>query len=139
MILTLLYIKGEREDIRNWPAISLLNVDYKIITKILAERLKTVLPSIIHNDQKGFVKGRNINQANRLLQDIISYSDQNQQNSAIIFLDYEKAFDRVELYWTLKCLKQFKFGETYTKTTILTNGFRIIFQNKPLNEAGVSS
>ena len=33
-ILTLLYKKGEREDIRNWRPISLLNVDYKIITKI---------------------------------------------------------------------------------------------------------
>ena len=39
-ILTLLYKKGVREDIRNWRPISLLNVDYKIITKILDERLK---------------------------------------------------------------------------------------------------
>ena len=133
-ILTLLYKKGEREDIRNRRPISLLNVDYKIITKLLAERLKKVLPPIIHNDQKGFVKGRNINQANRLLQDIIPYSDQNEQNSAIIFLDYEKAFDRVEWSWTLKCLKQFRFGRKfiawidmvfkYAKTSILTNGFR---------------
>ena len=83
-ILTLLYKKGEREDIKNWRPISLLNVDYKIITKILAERLKNVLPQIIHPDQKGFVKGRNINQANRLLQDIINYSDQNEQNAAIL-------------------------------------------------------
>ena len=81
-ILTLLYKKGEREDIRNWRPISLLNVDYKIITKILAERLKKVLPSIIHSDQKGFVQGRNIQEANRLLQDIFSYTDQNQMNSA---------------------------------------------------------
>ena len=35
-ILTLLYKKGEREDIRNLRPISLLNVDYKIITKLLA-------------------------------------------------------------------------------------------------------
>lgn len=53
-VLTLLYKKGEREDIKNWRPISLLNVDYKIITKILAERIKQVLPSIIHSDQKRF-------------------------------------------------------------------------------------
>ena len=35
-ILTLLYKKGEREDISNWRPISLLNADYKIITKVLA-------------------------------------------------------------------------------------------------------
>ena len=133
-ILTLLYKKGEREDIRNWRPISLLNVDYKIITKILAERLKKVLPSIIHSDQKGFVQGRNIQEANRLLQDIISYTDQNQMNSALIFLDYEKAFDRVEWVWTLNCLQKFNFGEKFiswidmvfkkAKTSILTNGYR---------------
>ena len=133
-ILTLLYKKGEREDIRNWRPISLLNVDYKIITKILAERLKKVLPYIIHTDQKGFVQGRNIQEANRLLQDIISYTDQYQMNSAIIFLDYENAFDRVEWSWTLNCLKTFNFGTKFiswvnmifkeAKTSILTNGFR---------------
>ena len=133
-VLTLLYKKGEREDIRNWRPISLLNVDYKIITKILAERLKRVLPSIIHNDQKGFVKGRNINDANRLLQDLIFYTDKNELNSAIIFLDYEKAFDRVEWSWVLKCLSKFNFGRKYiswihmvfksAKTSILTNGYR---------------
>ena len=133
-VLTLLYKKGEREDIRNWRPISLLNVDYKIITKLLAERLKKVLPSIIHNDQKGFVKGRNINDANRLLQDLIFYSDKQEFNSAIIFLDYEKAFDRVEWSWVLKCLSQFNFGGKFiswidmvfrdAKTSILTNGYR---------------
>ena len=75
---------------RNWRPISLLNVDYKIITKILAERLRNALPSIIHSDQKCFVQGRNMHEANRLLQDIIPYTDHNQVNSTIIFLDYEK-------------------------------------------------
>ena len=98
---------------RNWRPISLLNVDYKIITKILAERLKKVLPSIIHSDQKGFVQGRNIHEANRLLQDIISYTDHNQINIAIIFLDYEKAFDRVEWSWKLKYLCKFNFDEKF--------------------------
>ena len=73
-MLTLLYKKGEREDISNWWPISFLNVDYKIITKIIAERLKPLVPNIIHPDQKGYVNGRNIFQANRLLKDVIVYS-----------------------------------------------------------------
>jgi hypothetical protein len=49
-IITFLFKKGEREDIRNWRPITLLNVDYKIISKILAERLKKVLPKIINTE-----------------------------------------------------------------------------------------
>ena len=133
-ILTLLYKKGEREDIGNWRPISLLNTDYKIITKVLAERVKIVLPKIIHPDQKGFINGRNISDANRLLQDLIKYSDEHEINSSIIFIDYQKAFDRVEWPWALKCLERFNFGPKFrgwinmiyknAKTCILTNGFR---------------
>ena len=89
-MLTLLYKNGECEDISNWRPISLLNVDYKIITKILAERLKPLLPNIIHPDQIGYVNGRNIFDANRLLQDVIKYSEEEKINSSIIFLDYQK-------------------------------------------------
>ena len=104
-ILTLLYKKGEREDIGNWRPISLLSTDYKIITKVLAERVKIVSPKIIHPVEKGFINGRNISDANRLLQDLIKYSDEHEINSSIIFIDYQKAFDRVEWPWALKCLE----------------------------------
>ena len=133
-IITLLYKKGNREEITNWRPISLLNTDYKIITKILAERLKLFLPTLIHSDQKGFVNGRNISEANRLIQDVIEYADQNNLAASIIFIDYMKAFDRVEWDWTLKCLETFNFGSKFrswvkmifkhARTSVLTNGFR---------------
>ena len=97
-IITLLYKKGNREDISNWRPISLLNTDYKIITKLLAERLKLFLPKLVHSDQKGFISGRNISDANRLVQDIIEYSDRNQLNSAVIFLDCKLYYFVVYLY-----------------------------------------
>ena len=132
-IITLLYKKGNREDISKWRPISLLNTDYKIITKLLAERLKLFLPKLVHSDQKGFVSGRNISDANRLIQDIIEYSDRNRLNSAVIFLDYKKAFDRVEWDWTVRCLQKFNFDRKFqswirmifkhAKASILTNGF----------------
>ena len=136
-ILTLLYKKGERENIANWRPISSLNTDYKIITKVLAERLKIFLPKLIHPDQKGFITGRNIADANRLLQDAVEYSEQRGKNSSIIFLDYNKPSDRVEWQWVLKCLEKFNFGPNFiqcinmllkeAKTCILTNGFRSMY------------
>ena len=91
----------------------MLNTDYKLVTKILAERLKTVLPNIIHPDQKGFVAGRNILEENRMLQDIIDLSERQNINYSIIFLDYQKTFDRVEWLWTYKCLEAFNFGSKF--------------------------
>ena len=57
-IITLLYKKGNREDISNWRPISLLNTDYKIITKILAERLKLFLPKL--HDTISWLNDQNI-------------------------------------------------------------------------------
>ena len=131
-MISLLYKKGDREELSNWRPISLLNIDYKLVTKILAERLKTVLPNIIH--QKGSVAGRNILEANKMLQDIIDLSERQNINSSIIFLDYQKTFDRVECRWTYKCLEAFNCGSKVrnwiqmifnnAKTCIFTNGIR---------------
>ena len=96
-VITLLYKQGEREAIENWRPITLLNIDYKIIAKTLAERLKEVLPNLIHPDQKGFIKGRKIDHGVRLIQDVISYYESNNEGGAIIFLYQKKAFDRVEM------------------------------------------
>ena len=42
----------------NWRPIILLNVDYKITTKAISNRLKTVSPSIISSSQTGFINNR---------------------------------------------------------------------------------
>ena len=53
--------------------ISLLTVDYKLLAKTLANRLKKCLSVLIHPDQSGFLKGRNIGNNIRLIIDIIEY------------------------------------------------------------------
>ena len=50
----------DRMSVANWRPITLLGVDYKILTKLLAERLKRVLPDLVHPDQNGFIPGGNI-------------------------------------------------------------------------------
>ena len=45
---------------KNWRPITLLNTVYKIASSCIAARLKTVLPKLIGDDQKGFLKGRYI-------------------------------------------------------------------------------
>ena len=71
---------------------TLLNCDYKIISKLLAERLKNVLTKLIHPDQKELVNGRNISEANRMIQDIIQYVDEEDEEGVISFLYQEQIF-----------------------------------------------
>ena len=102
--------------------------------------LKPLLPNIIHPDQKGYVNGRNIFEANRLLKDVIEYSEENKINSSIIFINYQKAFDRFEWGWALQCLEKFNFGPKFiqwsqmvyknAKTCMLTNGYRSCYCSK---------
>jgi len=58
--ITLIYKKGDTRLLKNWRPISLLNVDYKILSRIFSNRLKNVLPSIIYIDQTSCVIGRDI-------------------------------------------------------------------------------
>ena len=48
----------DKKLIENWRPISLLNIDTKLISKVLAERLEKVLPSLISKIQIVYVKGR---------------------------------------------------------------------------------
>ena len=71
---------------------TLLNCDYKIISKLLAERLKNVLTKLIHPDQKELVNGRNISEANRMIQDITQYVDEEDEEGVIGFLYQQTKF-----------------------------------------------
>ena len=59
-ITMLIFKKGNPQDIANYRPISLLGTDYKIIAILLSQRLSNALPTMIHHDQSGFVKGRSI-------------------------------------------------------------------------------
>ena len=55
----------DKRFIKNWRPISLLNVDLKIISKALSEKLKEVLPDLISSQQRAYVKNRQIGQSGR--------------------------------------------------------------------------
>ena len=60
--------------IKNWRPLTLLNCDYQIATKAIANRLKTNLHKLINNDQNGFLKGQFIGENIRLIDSVINYT-----------------------------------------------------------------
>ena len=107
--------KKERDKryIENWRPISLLNVDTKIISKCLANRLKAVLPSIISHDQSAYVKGRFIGESTRLISDILELSDIFNVGGYLLTADIEKAFDSMDHHFLIAALTKFGFGHSF--------------------------
>ena len=99
--------------LKNWRPISLINVDYKIASKSIAKRLDDILPHIIHYNQSGYVKGRNIREAIRSILDIMYFTKKNHTPGLLLFLDFEKAFDTIDFNYLQKCLRAFGFGSSF--------------------------
>ena len=91
--------------------ISLLNVDFKLIEKMMANRIKPMLDKIIHMDQKGFLAKRRISSNIRCILDIMDKLEKEDDSGIIVSVDYQKAFDRVEIESLLGAIAFFGFGE----------------------------
>ena len=132
-VLRLIPKKGkDLANVKNWRPISLLNTDYKILAHVLANRLQKVLPEVISKDQSGYLKGRNISTNIRSIFDIIDYVEKSNTSGLLAFLDFEKAFDKLNWTFIQKALSHFGFGlkfreyvsTLYTKieSCIINNG-----------------
>ncbi len=106
-LITVLLKPGKDPNLcTSYRPISLLNSDYKILTKMIALRLERVLPSLIHMDQTGFIKNRSSFDNIRRLMNIIYSAKQMDSPVIALSLDAEKAFDRVEWpYLIAICIK----------------------------------
>ena len=124
--------KGEVNltNLKNWRPISLLNVDYKLLSKVLAKRMELILPKLIHTDQTGFISGRYIGQNIILLCDIMEFSDSKKIQGILLFVDFEKAFDTLEWSFILKTLEAFNFGDNFKKwVSVLYNNAQSSIMN----------
>ena len=110
---SLLRLIHKKDDVRlpkNWRPISLLNTDYKLASKAITERLKSVMSSIVHHDQTCSVPGRSIFSNLHLVLNMIDKTD---ETGILVTLDQEKAFDRVDHEFLMCTLAKFGFGPTF--------------------------
>ena len=128
-LLTLLKKAGTPDGpIKNYRPLSLMNVDYKILSKVLNSRLRKTIGNIINDDQTCSIPGRSIHDNIHLIRSIIEYHARRKEPMGLILWDQEKAFDRINHRYLMAALRAFGFGQEFVNwvTLLYTNGtFRI--------------
>ena len=114
--MCLIYKKKDWTDISNYRPITLLNTDYKLLTKVLAIQLMEHIATLIHKDQAGFIPKWSIHDHIRLAKAIITYADITEEDGAIVTLDQEKAYDKIRHDYLWKTLEAFNLPNTFIKT-----------------------
>ena len=111
-----IYKKKEADNIANYRPITILNTDYKVLAKAIATRLTEVIPSVIHPDQAGFIRGRSIFDQIEQAATTINYARLKGLNGAIVALDQEKAYDKITHPYLWEVLESFAFPEEMINT-----------------------
>jgi hypothetical protein len=102
--------------ISNYRPITLMNTDYKLLTKVLALQLSDYARNLIHSDQAGFIPKRSIFDHIRLVKAVINYADITEENGAIVALDQEKAYDKIRHDYLWKTLEAFHLPQPFIRT-----------------------
>nr|GFA63233.1 RNA-directed DNA polymerase, eukaryota [Tanacetum cinerariifolium] len=101
--------------VKDFRPISLIGSLYKIIAKILANRLVTVLGDVINEIQSAFVADRQILDGPLILNEVLQWCKLKKKQSFIFKIDFEKAYDSVRWDYLKDVLKKFGFGEKWCK------------------------
>ena len=105
-------------EVKNWRGISILNYDYKIWSKVIANRLEEVT-DMIGKDQTGFIKGRSLFTNIRKTMEVISHLNGTNSPGIVVIIDFEKCFDRIEFQSIKGVFEFFGFGHAFIKKLFL--------------------
>ncbi len=114
-VLSLLHKNDSKKKLKNYRPLSITNIDYKIIAYIFSQRLRNILPLLIHEDQTACIKERYIGSSVRNIIDIFDHIENNELSGAMICADFEKAYDSVEYNFLFTVLRKFNFGEQFIR------------------------
>ena len=127
-VLALIHKGDDKDRLKYYRPISLMNSDYKLLAFVFAERMQKVLSYIVHTNQSGYIRSRYIGCNIRNIIDIYDICENENIPGALLNIDFEKAFDSVEHNFMIEVFKKFNFGKNFIKwISILYNDpiFRI--------------
>ncbi|RVW30949.1 LINE-1 reverse transcriptase-like [Vitis vinifera] len=130
--LVLIPKKSGAEDLGDFRPISLLGGLYKLLAKVLANRLKKVVGKVVSTSQNAFVRGRQILDASLIANEVIDTWQKRKEKGLICKLDIEKAYASINWKFLLKVLQKMGFGSKWVgwmwsclssaKFSVLVNG-----------------
>ena len=107
----------DKKFIKNWRPISLLNVDVKLISKVLSNRIKNLLPNLISNNQNAYVANRFISEVGRLIFDFLEMTYILNMEGCLLKIDTVKAFASVDHWFLLAILEKYGFKKNFLRWT----------------------
>ena len=110
MFLVLIPKKGGADDLRDFRPISLVGGIYKLLAKVLANRLKKVINRVVSPAQNAFVEGRQIFDVALIANETIDSMLKRNERGVLCKLDLEKAYDHLNWNFLLTVMQKMGFG-----------------------------
>lgn len=135
--ITLIPKCASPQGLNDFRPISLVGCLYKIITKILAARMKRVLPKVIHDTQYAFLEGRGMLDSVVIANEVIHEAKSVGMSAMVFKVDFEKAYDSVRWKFLFYMLRRMNFGEKWIKWVkgcLESSYVSVLVNGSPTNE-----
>ena len=99
----------DKRYIQNWRLLSLLNTDMKILSEVMAQRLKKTLPFLTSANQSAYVDRRFVSKGGRLISETLKL------DRLLATIDIQKAFDSVDHSFLISTLERYRFDNRFPK------------------------
>ncbi|KHN42744.1 Transposon TX1 putative 149 kDa protein, partial [Glycine soja] len=113
--ITLIPKVADPQFLNDYKPISLIGCIYKIVSKVLANRMKRVMHAIIHETQSAFIEGRHLLHSVLIANEVIEDAKRNNKSCLIFKVDFEKAYDSISWDFVLYMLEKTGFCSKWVK------------------------
>ncbi|XP_057760748.1 uncharacterized protein LOC130981144 [Arachis stenosperma] len=122
------------KEIKDLRPISMVGCVYKVISKVLVRRMRSVMPGLVGETQSAFVRGRKIHDGALIACETVHWLKRRHKEAAIIKLDFQKAYDRVKWSFVDMVLQKMGFGcrwRAWVKECVTTTSMSVLINGSP--------